>query len=132
MADPSRDDHADHTVPGATGPVRPDPREAAQAIAADRPTNVVATTVLRAAVATTTPLMPGGTQAKDVTWHVRSHRRVCSPSSGGRSSPCNVRSTCSPYLASLFSPTPFTLLSSASDAGAWVAISRRVASWKMT
>lgn len=39
---------------------------------------------------------------------------------------------CCPYLASLFSPTPFTVLSSARVDGASVAIWRRVASWKIT
>src|SRR5690606_21098255 len=43
-----------------------------------------------------------------------------------------VASTCSPYFASLFSPTPLTVPSSSNDPGIRVAISRRVASWKMT
>src|SRR5271166_297491 len=39
---------------------------------------------------------------------------------------------CSPYLASLVSPTPFTRASSSSVDGGAAAICRRVASWKIT
>ena len=49
---------------------------------------------------------------------------------GGQSA--SVVSICSPYLASLFSPTPFTLPSSPSVVGCSVAIWRSVASWKIT
>ena len=40
--------------------------------------------------------------------------------------------TCCPYFASFASPTPLTLLNSASDVGHVAAISRRVASWNIT
>src|SRR6516162_2179272 len=43
-----------------------------------------------------------------------------------------VSSTCWPYLASFVSPTPLTWPSSASDDGRVAAISRSVASWKIT
>jgi hypothetical protein len=43
-----------------------------------------------------------------------------------------VSRICWPYFASLFSPTPFILPSSARLVGVSVAICRRVASWKIT
>ncbi len=47
-------------------------------------------------------------------------------------SAARTASTCSPYLASLLSPMPVTAPSPASEPGRVAAISRRVASWKIT
>ncbi len=49
----------------------------------------------------------------------------------GRTGQSASRSCC-PYLASLVSPTPLTLPSSASEDGDVIATSLRVASWKIT
>src|SRR5262245_534008 len=76
-----------------------------------------------------TARVPGGSPGR-----VR-HQRVLHLDRGhaGARRPCqSVSRICWPYLASLVSPTPLTVLSSASEDGSLVAISRKVASWKIT
>lgn len=51
---------------------------------------------------------------------------------GSLAAPPSVSRICCPYLASLVSPTPLTLPSSARVAGDSAAIWRSVASWKIT
>ncbi len=66
------------------------------------------------------------------------HTRLVRGHSGGTGAAdsglraCSVSSTCWPYLASLLSPTPLTVPSSARVAGQRAATSRSVASWKIT
>src|SRR5262245_19122276 len=62
---------------------------------------------------------------------VRGHPGGTGDAGSGRTA-SSVSSTCWPYLASLLSPTPLTMPSSARVAGHRAATSRSVASWKIT